>query len=98
MRGREKKLGGRGWAERGDRSPDGEAERCDFTSISARLHERGMQDEGWKRHCLKWQLGASAEQGGFHDFMSDNDCTGNHVRHDDKDVYQSWRWHENGGR
>lgn len=52
---------------------------------------------GWKRRCLKWQLGAS-EQGGFRDFTSDNDRAGNHVRHDDKNVYGRWRWNENGER
>lgn len=70
-----------------------------ISRVSARDCTRGeCRGEGWKRHCLKWQLGASAEQGGSHDIMSDNDCIGNHVRQDDKDVYQSWRWHENGGR
>lgn len=49
-----------GEAERGDRNPDGEAERCDFTSISARLHEKGMRDgegEGVETSLLKMATG-----------------------------------------
>lgn len=46
-----------------------------------------MRGEYWGGNCLKWQLGTLAEQSGSCDFMNDyNDCAGNNVRHDDKNV------------
>lgn len=39
--------------ERTRAKANGEAERCDSTSISERLRERGMQSEGWNTSVLK---------------------------------------------